>query len=238
MEVFSLYLKDGKFLSKLTEVLNIYTINNKDLAFVVFLNDKAVFTSKNLDNEDHQCKCSKKVSIFFNNDNEEIKSQYLIDLTSEGLPKTVFALIDETSINFNDLNYLLKNSLFENFKSYLLDPFNEINNRELCSLPKISFNEVFNDKRQLIIVKRNYFLFLEGMLKTFKSLKPDKSLKDYFAKMFISFQEKKNLDIIERLFYARFTFDEKTINVYIHEMSDVSRLLVIFNFLKNLISVE
>ena len=106
------------------------------------------------------------------------------------------------------------------------------------SLPKISFNEVFNDKRQLIIVKRNYFLFLEGMLKTFKSLKSDKSLKDYFAKMFISFQEKKNLDIIERLFYARFTFDEKTINVYIHEMSDVSRILVIFNFLKNLISVE
>ena len=154
------------------------------------------------------------------------------------MPKTVFALIDDTSINFNDLNYLLKNSLFENFKSYLLDPFNEINNKELCSLPKISFNEIFNDKRQLIIVKRNYLLFLEGMLKTFKSLKSDKSLKDYFAKMFISFQEKKNLDIIERLFYARFTFDEKTINVYIHEMSDVSRILVIFNFLKNLISVE
>ena len=85
MEIFSLYLKDGKFLSNLTEVLNIYTINNKDLAFVIFLNDKAVFTSKNLDNEDHQCKCSKKVSIFISNDNEETKSQYLHFFLQKGI---------------------------------------------------------------------------------------------------------------------------------------------------------
>lgn len=231
----SIYIKNKNLLPSLIESIRIYLINNKNITFIIKEDDEELFNTsqneKSLENNfDYEC------SIFADENYAGEKISYLIELDNKGLPRTIFGLINNENDFTHAIGLLKQNKLFENYNAKLLDPFNELCNLKVNSLNELKsiyFNELFTNNKDLIFVKRNYILFFKGILESFKKIKQEKNIKDYFAKMFVSFQSTKSLSVLDNLFLAEYVFNNKSMKVFISNFEEGAELLTVCNFIKN-----
>lgn len=231
----TIYLKTKKLLSELIGNIKIYLINNNNISFVIKEKNDEVFNTcqidTNLDNYTiYEC------SIYMDeNYNGEMLS-YLIEVDNKGIPGTIFGLINNQGNFGRESEVLKKNKLFDNYDVKILDPFEELSteiSRDFSKLNKIGFDELFTSKKYVIFVKRNYILFLEGILRSFKKVKQERSIKDYFAKMFVSFQSTKSLSTLDKLFLGEYVFDNNNVKVFLSHSADWTYVLNVCNFVKN-----
>lgn len=231
----TIYLKTKKLLSELIGNIKIYLINNNNISFVIKEKNEEVFNTcqidTNLDNYPiYEC------SIYMDeNYNGEMLS-YLIEVDNKGIPGTIFGLINNQGNFGRESEVLKKNKLFDNYDVKILDPFEELSteiSRDFSKLNKVGFDELFTSKKYVIFVKRNYILFLEGILRSFKKVKQERSIKDYFAKMFVSFQSTKSLSTLDKLFLGEYVFDNNNVKVFLNHSADWTYVLNVCNFVKN-----